>query len=549
VRVREWRLAIAIVASCLVCAAVLAPVMFGFRRIHQQYGFARTLPEVLFFSADLASLVSASPLLSLWRWTSAISPGAELQLFPGLTITMLAAVGLTTAIRRHPVTRDGWRWVSLALMLVACVFAIVAVSVAYLGPWGVTLVGVRMTATVWYKPVSVALVALAGSLAARPWARAAWHERSALAFYLMVAGFLFLCSLGPKPALLGRQFLYRPPYDWFMNLPGFAGGIRAPARFAMPAILALSVAAAIGFHRLKLSQPWRRALAVAVVAGIVADGWIGHLEVPAVPASWPMPADARFGPVLELPPAQDYHDFIAMYRTTLHGHPTVNGHSAFFPPHYAALQFVLKDGDATAFDAVTRADPLLVVLDRRADPDGRWSAIVRKAAHATIVSVDERWTLFSIPPTPRDAPCVGSELAIASAMGAQGPIDASVLSDHDPNTWFVTKGTQRAGETLTIDLGRTVRLCAVRMSLDTSWWAYPRLLAAATSGDGQDWSQAFSGSTAGLMIRGTIERPREVWIDVPVRAEAARYIRLRLEKSDDAVPWFIPEMRVIGWPR
>jgi hypothetical protein len=548
VRIREWRVTVAILAACLVCAAAMGPILFGYWRIHQHYGFIRSLDEVMFFSADVVSLVTASTLLPLWRWTAGITPRPELQLFPGLTITALAAVGLATAIRRHPKTRDRWRWVSLALMLVASVFAIVAVTVAYIGPWDLTIAGLRIQTTVSFKPISVALVALAGSLAARPWARVAWRERSALAFYLVAAGFLFLCSFGPKPTFLGRQFLYKPPYDWLMNLPGFDGGVRAPARFAMLAVLALSVAAALAFNRLKLSQPWRRAIAVGAMAGIVADGWIGHLELPAVPDLWPVPANYRFGPVLELPLMKDYGDFVAMYRTTLHRHETVNGHSGFFPPHYAAMQFAFNEGDAAAFDAFTQSDPLLVVLDKSADPDGRWNTIVRRVARATVVTADERWTLFSIPPPPAEAPCIGSELDISSAADARGPIDIAVLNDHDPKTWWVSKEPQHAGDVFTVDLGRTARLCAVRMSLDTSWWVYPRLLTVETSVDGRDWTSSFAGSTAGLMIRGIIEQPRDVWIDVPVRSEAARFIRLRLEKSDHSVPWFIPEMRVIGSP-
>jgi hypothetical protein len=548
-RFPEWRATIGIVVAGAVVAAAIGPILLGYWRIHQHYDFARPLGEVLYYSADVGSLATASAVLPLWRWTASIIPRGELQLFPGLTITVLAAAGLATAVQRHSATRDGWRWVSLSLLLVACVFAIVAVTVSYIGPWDVTVAGVRIMATVSFKPISVALLALAGSLAARPWARAAWRERSTLAFYLIAAGFLFLCSLGPKPTFLGRQFLYKPPYEWLMNLPGFAEGVRAPARFAMPAVLALSIAAALAFDRLKLRQPWRRIIAVAAMASIVADGWIGHVEPPAVPDMWPVPPNYRFGPVLELPLMKDVGDFVAMYRTTVHGHQTVNGHSGFFPPHYFSMQYAFDKGDATAFDAFTQTDPLLVVLDRRADPDGRWDALVRSSSRATLVSSDERWTLFGIAQPPPAPNCSGSELDISSATGPQGPIDVSLLNDHNPKTWFVAKGSQHAGETLTVDLGRTARLCAVRMSMDTSWWVYPRLLTVATSIDAQEWTPRFSGSTAGFMIRGAIEHPRDVWIQAPVQSEAARFIRLRLEKSDDSVPWFMTELQAIGTPR
>ena len=76
-----------------------------------------------------------------------------------------------------------------------------------------TVAGVRISATVSFKPITDRAFALAGSLAARPWARAAWRGAFHVGFYLVAAGFLFLCSFGPKPAFLGNQFLYKPPYD------------------------------------------------------------------------------------------------------------------------------------------------------------------------------------------------------------------------------------------------------------------------------------------------------------------------------------------------
>jgi hypothetical protein len=166
-----------------------------------------------------------------------------------------------------------------------------------------------------------------------------------------------------------------------------------------------------------------------------------------------------------------------------------------------------------------------------------------------VLSTDPQWTLFRVPSPEPDAACPEAELKIVSAVDAHGPIDVSVLTDHDPQTSWMTKEPQHAGDTLTLDMGRPSRLCAVRMSLYTSWHVYPRLLTVATSGDGNNWTPGFSGSTAGLAIRGAIAQPRDVWIDVPVRSEAARFIRLRLEKSHKSVPWFIPEMRVIGAAR
>ena len=403
-----------------------------------------------------------------------------------------------------------------------------------------------INATVPFKPISVALAALVGGLAVRPWARAAWRGRSALGFYLVAAGFLFICSFGPKPTFLGREILYKPPYAWLMNLPLFASEVRAPARFAMPAILALSVAGALGFHGLTLGKRGRRIVLVVAMAGIIADGWVGHLDLPSTGEMWPVPRGRHFGPVLELPLGEGVEDFLAMYRTTRHGHSTVNGASGYYPPHYGPLRLAFKEHDPSVFNVLATSAPLLVVVDKGADPGGQWDTLVRTAPRASVVSADDRWTIFEISPSPAEPACSGPELRVAEFRDARGPIDATVFRDHDLNTWWVTKEPQHAGDTLLLDLGRPAPVCSVRMSLSTSLHVYPRFLTVATSLDANDWTPGFAGSTAGLTVRGALDQPRDVWLSVPVRPGAARFIRLRLERSDDTVAWFIAEMRVIG---
>ena len=83
-----------------------------------------------------------------------------------------------------------------------------------------------------FKPMTVALVAIAAWVGASSRLRGAYERRSALAFYAIATIMLFLCSLGPKPTVAGHQFLYEPPYAWLMRLPVFSS-IRVPARFGV----------------------------------------------------------------------------------------------------------------------------------------------------------------------------------------------------------------------------------------------------------------------------------------------------------------------------
>jgi hypothetical protein len=548
VRRHNWTVFPAVLAGVACAAAALSPLAIGYSRIHEQYGLARSLDEVLFYSADVTSFATASALLPLWRWTNQLNPLPEQQLFPGLTISLLGVFGLAAAIYRHRADDERWRRMSAVLMTISAVYVVIALTLPWIGPWSVTVAGLRIGATDVFKPISVALAFLVLGCAFRPWARAAWRERSALAFYLLAVGVLFLCSLGPKPKFLGAQILYKPPYDWLMQLPFFAHSVRAPARFAMPGILALSVAGALAFNRLKLDVVPRRILAAVLMAGIIADGWVGHLPLQAQPDTWRAPTGSRYGAVLELPLGEGAQDFLAMYRTTQDGHSTVNGHSGYFPLHYLALQLALSEKDSSVFDAVTpREEPLLVVLDKHADGDGRWNALITSAPRAVPVASDDHWAFFSISPSQGGTPCVGKELDIASATDGHHSVDVAAWKDHDPKTVWISRKPQHAGDAIFIDLGREAAVCGIRMSIADSWFVYPRGLTVATSADGHSWAPAFTGSTAALAIRGILDNPKDIWLDVPLRlTAAARYIRLQLHVSHKSYPWFIPDLQVVG---
>src|SRR5207247_857782 len=117
-------------------------------------------------------------------------------------------------------------------------------------------------------------------------------------------------------------------YAWLMRLPVFDSGVRAPARFAMPAALALSVAAGLAFSRLTSKGSRRTAAALAVaITGIFADTWVPAMPLAPIPTVW-NPARAQgFAVVLELPLGEVAEDVAAMSRTIWHHLPTINGYS------------------------------------------------------------------------------------------------------------------------------------------------------------------------------------------------------------------------------
>jgi hypothetical protein len=545
-RCDDWRSLGAIVLASLAGIAVLVPIAIGYLRIHSAYGLSRGLGEILAFSGDVTSLVTASGMSALWGWTSSLN-GPERQLFPGLTIAVLAALGAILALRRHrPFTRDGGIGLAIALWIAAALFVAVAVSTLFVDRWAIRLGPLRLAADVFFKPMSMALLLTVAGLACHPIARAAWRRRSDFTFYLLAALFLFLCSFGPKPAFRGYQVLYEPPYAWLMRLPVFGGELRSAARFAMPAALMLSAAAALAFNRFGLSPRARRVAVTLAIVGIVADSSVHNLPLPQIPERWSADRAAAFDAVVELPAGAGFLDPAAMYRSTQHGRPVVNGISGFVPPHYAALQMAVEEKDDSALDAVAATGRVLFAVDGASDPDHHWRMALDANARATPVGTERGWSFFTLRPPPATPICTGTDVPIRTASFNGAQVTIAALVDRRAETLWATSGPQGAGDALVFDLGAAARPCAILMSLGKTVYLYPRRLNVETSLDGTSWTSSFDGSTSAVAIRAGLDDPADPWLPFPLPEQPARFIRLRLEASHPTLPWVIADVVIRG---
>jgi hypothetical protein len=542
---RDWRIVAAVGAACLVCAIALSPIAVEYARVHRQFGLSRQFGEIVLYSADVTSLFTAPALIGLWGWTAPLN-GNETRIFPGLTIMILAALGIVASLRRPLPGRTSRT--SVLCFVAACLFGGIAIVTAVHGPWQLSLGPIALTGRDVFKTLSLAAAAIAGSVASSARARDAFRRRSAFAFYLLAATVLFLCTLGPNPLFLGHRILYEPPYAWLMRLPAFNHAVRVPARFAMPAALALSVAASLAFSRLT-SAGSRGALAAlgVVAAGILADTWVPRLPVAPVPDIW-NPARAQgFAAVIELPLGGTSEDVAAMYRTMWHRRPTINGYSGYAPPHYDKLVAALANRDDTALDALASAGPLLVAADK--DKGGDWPAFARGYRDATPLGEEGHWTFFSVPRHASAlAPCEGDPLPIAAASDNRGAVALATITDANKFTWWTSEHPQQVGDALVLDLGRTATPCAVVLWQDGFQPFYPYALSLATSLDGTRWTPAFAGKTGGLAIRGALASPVRPQLAIPLPASPARFIRLRVEQGREKDPWVVTDIAVRGRP-
>jgi len=528
--------------TALALAAVvvaLAPIGWSYRSVHQHYGFARSLTDIVTLSAVVTSYVTASPLVWLWGWTSSLN-GPERQLMPGIAVVALVVGGVIVSRRRRVDVVSQRSAVSIGAVIVAGAFGAVAIFTSTRGPWQIGDGPFAISAQTFFKPLSLAAAALLVAIAASRTMREAYQRRSLFVFYLGAAMILGLCSLGPKPSFFGHQFLYEPPYAWLMRLAVFGESIRVPSRFAMPAFLSLAIAAAIGFTRIAERGRLRQAILAVAAVGIALEAWSKDIPMLEPPEPWPAIAHSSAATaVLDLPVGDVNHDVAAMYRASQLGLRSLNGYSGYLPPHYEVLRLATRERDETVLYAAAERGPLLVTVDRQAREAAAQNEWLRGVHHAIALGEDQRRSWFLVRARrPATVPCDAPQLSIASVHDQHNrPVTLPWLSG----------STQHRGDALTVDLGQPVRPCAIQLSLGQHAGLFPRVLRIATSLDGEHWTTVLSEKAGGRAFLGAVANPRDPQLTFAVAAAAAQFVVLQLDADQADAGWAVATLSVNGW--
>ena len=261
------------------------------------------------YSADLKGWLSASEFMNVWGWLHPfIKP--EGLLFPGVTVVVLAVFGL-------------WR------------------------SWRLGLGRARPRD----EAVTTALPIAPGP----PIQSEQQGARVAALFGALALVLSFWLSLGPQIEFetqpTGFPSLYKLAFTY---VPG-VNAARAPARFAMITVLALSVLAGMGLAA--LDTPRRRRYLVLAGTLLVVEGSAFPLPVNGTWTSAPeefVPPEAQLHPLAEAPQVYQFlsrldgpvvvvhfpfglpeREIQYRYYAALHGKKIVNGYSGAFPFRYA----------------------------------------------------------------------------------------------------------------------------------------------------------------------------------------------------------------------
>jgi hypothetical protein len=435
---RDRRTWLALSGAGLAVAAATAPFLLPYAALRSQGFAARSLTEAFRFSADVYSYGTASGEQLLWGRLMQAFPKSEGEIFPGLVATTLALIGVLlgrrrmdddrmTSARENQEPRAAGAGVTTRLLAWLLATAAIAHGVAAVATLlfrrivlDTGLFVLRMSninQLLLRAGVAFGLL-LAVSPAARARLRTFLHDRGFFLVVLLAAAWL---SLGPVPQSLGRPVEIAAPYRLLFDyVPGY-DGVRVPARFAMIVAFALAVLAGYGAAALSRIRFGPIVLIVASVIAVLEGSRLPFILNGAIPlrdfnapeprlvrpARAPavyhelakQPADTV---VVELPLGPPDFDLRAMYYSTLHWRPVVNGYSGFYPPHYGQLMTALSEiprHPDVSLEALRSTGTTHVVLHEAAyrNDEGTATAQVLRDAGAVELLRDGTDVLFLLP--------------------------------------------------------------------------------------------------------------------------------------------------------
>jgi len=399
--IRSWT---SLAGAAVATLVLTLPFLFPYQRAQQLFGIERPFGEVVLFSANVWSYITASENLKLWGKTLRFYPHGEGETFLGFIPWLLAGVAGAGLARSAFQKKDSvtsvppWLTYVSAFLLLAVITQLIGVlSVVLFGGFEFGVISARTPQRLLMQFV----IALALLLGISPRARieTARLMRSPIAFAFVATILAMWLSLGPLPnageARVSGFGLYGLLYDY---VPGF-NGVRVPARYAMIAGLFLAILAGYGMQWLLTVRaliPVSRFLLPVACLLILLEGAAIPMEVnrtwnqnEAVPPArvFPVGRSARglgegappvYARVAALPEGTAITEFPFgdaaweiryVYYAAAHWKPITNGYSGSFPPKYkervARLQRIAKDPEA-AWQSLKDSGSTHVVLHRNA---------------------------------------------------------------------------------------------------------------------------------------------------------------------------------------
>lgn len=347
---RRWARILSSLLSLTFAGLLLIPFFLPYRNVAKLYGMRRSFEEMEYYSGRLLDFLVAGSQNRLYGPLTKQWERPEANFFPGLIPLVLAVVALGalwsagSSLKERSRPRQIWllRLLDVSLLIVgALCVAAKSLPELVVGPlklrepgrlvvWGTGLLLVRLTCAFprWsrYRDLRDFLQ------------RMPLPSRAALWLVIGMAGVLI--ALGA----------HTPYYRFVFQSFGFPfRAIRAPARGIVLFDLALAILAAWGLAVVaggrSRSVRWSFCAAAIFATGLEYRAfplevrpvqpdpapvyrWLAGIKLPGAVVEWPLALVS---------------DVEAVFRSTVHWKPIVNGYSGFAPPHYEELSAILAE--------------------------------------------------------------------------------------------------------------------------------------------------------------------------------------------------------------
>ena len=429
---RAWRVRriwVDLATLAVIVAAATAPFLVPYLLLTDRLPALRGPDEIARYSADVYAYLTAPQDLTFWGDRLRIYPRPEGHLFPGLLPVALAIAGIVTWAGRSVAAASGTvssrrrEWAARLFLTAGLVYTTLAAAAIFerrllieLGP--VTVNANDVTRLLAFAAAALVIVLIL-SRRARSIAAASARAPEGWAVALLVAAWWL--SLGPRPTSFGAALDIAAPYAFLLEqIPGFTG-TRVPARYAIVVAFALAVLAGFGLRAVERRRWGTIALIMAAVAFLAAVNVYPFPVNRVAPLSNLSPLERRIYPpaetprvyaavrrlprdvvLVEFPFGQPDHDRRAMYYSTTHWRPLINGYSGFYPPGYFTLVALLTDVQRRperAWNALRERGATHALVHEAAYP-GRGGVQVSewlRASGAEEIFRDGRDALFALP--------------------------------------------------------------------------------------------------------------------------------------------------------
>ncbi len=216
---------IGLCAAAAVTLACTLPFLFPYAEAQRVFGFERGRGEVVSFSANVWSYITAAEPVRLWGRALRFYPHGEGETFLGFVPWLLSIVACVAAVHearkesREPSPR-GWRRVVTWILAILVVVQLVAVlSAVTFGGFDSSLFGIPLRARTPIRLITQLALAIVLLMLISPRARkvAASLSRSPAMFFLAITILAMWLSLGPDPSAGDQRVSGVGLYDVLYN--------------------------------------------------------------------------------------------------------------------------------------------------------------------------------------------------------------------------------------------------------------------------------------------------------------------------------------------